>query len=439
MIDKKWIFYEPICFLDGQEFLTLKGDTWEPHIEEWKKHNAPLFNAGANAIRVFAYSTYGKHGRDKQFSPYQFVKAENAWDLSKRDPQYFPVFKQFVRAAIELAPKNMTVWICLFNQGESAGVGSVNSPLAHNIQGYGSVYDRDAGKYLGQFFDDLAGEMEEFGDHVGYHFANEARDGRFPDMARDHLFPVIKKRNLPFNLLGYGAAMDSRPYLGGGKYADKPPTVQDTVREHFGAYFGEKNKTLVLREVHGVGVRVDDDRPFGDNVAQAVCWWDKVNQSEHLLVGDWIASTDAQKHGDSLCDRDFDGARPSAEVMGAMAAYIWKRVDNAHIAHCPQTMNTDCLALTFGEVSKAYKNGPGKGKWPANFGKVHYVPPQPPDPPKPPKPPEPKPPEPPEPPKPKPPEPPSTPPVPPHPWIKDNWGWVALAALLTLLALSIFL
>ncbi|MFA5378631.1 MAG: hypothetical protein WC455_22950, partial [Dehalococcoidia bacterium] len=72
-----------------------------------------------------------------------------------------------------------------------------------------------------------------------------------------------------------------------------------------------------------------------------------------------------------------DGARPSADTMYRMAVYLWKTagIDNAHIFHCPQTTDVDCLVETFKAISKAHKEV--FGKWPDNYGKVVYVPPAP--------------------------------------------------------------
>jgi hypothetical protein len=130
---------------------------------------------------------------------------------------------------------------------------------------------------------------------------------------------------------------------------------------------------------------MDEMRPFGDRVAQAVNWWGK------FPVGDFVVDTDGMKKGDSKCDKDFDGARPSAETMHDMMVYLWTRVKNVgvHVFHCPQTLDVPCLVKTIDAINAAYKETIGNGKDLENRGRVHYEPPIPPEPPKPPKPPDP--------------------------------------------------
>jgi hypothetical protein len=103
--------------------------------------------------------------------------------------------------------------------------------------------------------------------------------------------------------------------------------------------------------------------------------------------------------------------------------YLWKTVKNVkvHVFHCPQTVDTNCLLITFQALNKAYREGPGEGKDLDNYGKVVYVPPES-----------------------TPVPPPDTPvpaPNPPHSWckwVKDNWGWLVLAGI-ALIAMAILL
>jgi len=421
MKDVKFIGYSPICILGTSEWLYKKDGRWAFDVEGWKQHLAPLLNAGANAIRILAYSVFGERkSRGDQFSPFILDKPTNKWDLSKRDPEFFPILKQAIRGAIELAPDNMTAWLCILDGCENQDNKPWNeySPWMRNIQKVASIYDDRAGEDIQAFFEDCATELQEFAPHMAYHLANEANKVAFSNQAKKYMFPVIKKFNLPFNRLGYGSTMDDRDYLGAGKYADKPDTVQDITRKLFSVVFGDPAKVQAFREVHGIGNRLDKDRPFGDRIAQAICWWSKDKQSELALLGPVIYDTDGMKKGDSKCDKDFDGARPSAETMGEIARYAWQGagVDNVHLFHCPQTYDTDCLSLTFEAISESYKKV--FGKYPYNHGKVHCDPPAPPDPPDPPTPP--------------------IPPEPPTPGTKFPWLIAAAVAALAILAALIF-
>jgi len=376
MEDKKYICYSAICLMDPRfGYLERVDKKWGlvDNGDPLRKDLCAVADAGGNSLRLLSFAVYQEHpdGKESQFCPWVYDKAKGLWRLSERNDYYRPIVRRIVEIANEC---RLRVWWAFFDHCSFiSGWWNAYNPWLHNVEGVPTIYDEAAYPYVK---DMMETQIDDFrGLDVAYHLANEAGDGRMPDLAERVMFPVIRRKGLPLDRLGAGANLSKREYLGEGKYADKPVTTQDKIRERFGSYFGEANKKLLFREVHGVGNRLDKWRPFGDRIAQAVCWWSKPKQSEHEVLGDWIADTDGMKIGDSECDKDTDGSRPSAQTMHDMAVYLWKDagVDNVHIAHCPQTTNIPCLVKTFKAISEAYKEV--FGKYPANYGKVPYVPP----------------------------------------------------------------
>ena len=258
-----------------------------------------------------------------------------------------------------------------------AGWWNVYSPWLHNVQGI-NPFNPAGYEYVSKHFRKTVEVLQHL--DVVHLLMNEVQDNRAPDLMLNCFFPVIKELGLPLDRIGTGSSMPDAEYLGEGKY-DGKVTVQDLIRARFGNFFGDVNQHLIYREVHGVGDSAPGDkfRPYGDRIAQSLCWWSKPRQSELKLLGPVIWDTDGQKKGDSKCDVENGiDPRPSAETMGKIALYAWRDagVDNVHIAHCPQTTDYDCLARTFEAISASYKAV--YGAWPENHGNAVYTPPEPP-------------------------------------------------------------
>ncbi|MFA5379483.1 MAG: hypothetical protein WC455_27245, partial [Dehalococcoidia bacterium] len=341
----KWIGYSHICLTDPRfGFTEYKDGKWSliDNGEPLKKHLSAIANAGANGLRLIPYSVWQEHeGKRSQFCPWVFDESTQKWDLSQFNDYYWPIMRKVVEIANACRLSVWFAWIdhCQFQKGWW----NAYSPWIWNIQKIASAYDDKAGVFVQAF---MRRSIDEFkGQAVYWHLGNEVMDARMPDFAYKYMFPVIKAKAISLDRIGAGGGRKLHDYFGNGKYADKPNTIQDITRKRFGAFFGEDKKKLMVREVHGVGDYVDDYRKFGDDIAEAVWLWAKDHQPEHVVLGDWFADTDGQKKGDSKCDKDTDGARPSADTMYRMAVYLWKTagIDNAHIFHCPQTTDVDCL------------------------------------------------------------------------------------------------
>jgi hypothetical protein len=230
------------------------------------------------------------------------------------------------------------------------------------------------------------------------------------------LFPLIRELKIPFDRMTYGAVMGEAPYLGDGKFGDKF-TYQDEARKFFGEDFPpESNKFLLTREVHKCGTTATDAfTPWGLHPAQAAFWWG------NKPVGPWLISDDGTKENWP----SGDGGRPDAAKWEKLARWAFGYKNCAGVEHCPEGGGLEYQVSVIEAISEAYKLA--FGAWPDNYGKWHYEPPAPPPDPEPEPEPEPQ------------PEPQPEPiPVPPHPWFKDNWGWVALVAIIATALLILF-
>jgi len=460
MKDRVNIIYGHLAATDYSfGFVSFGRKTWALDDEAWKKHCAGIANAGASAVRILPYAVWEArpYGRKSQFQPW-VLGADNLWDLSKFNAYYFPIMRRIIQIANSYG---MTVWFPLFDNCQLYAPGSAYSPWKHNAQGVTSFYDEAADKLCAAWVKKCFAEFK--GLDMFWPWGNELAD-RQPalEWVRRVLFPLIKELDVPFDRMTYGFTMGEVAYLGSGEFSDGPYTIQDTARKFFGMDFPpENNKLKLLREVHKCGTTaLDKFCPYGHRAGQAGFWW-----GPRIAVGPWVLSDD----GVHECNNPKDGGRPDAARWKAMATWALGLANYPSLEHLPEGGALDYQVSVITAISEAYKAR--FGKWPENYGKHPYVPPPPPveyttvkvcktselipnaycptviekkfiagqepiricavhkkpDDPPPPPPDEP----------PVPPDP--TPePAPPHPWIKDNWGWVA-AVILALVALMLVL
>lgn len=448
-------------------FVSFDGKTWALDEEAVKEHFCNISNAGASAVRILPYAVWEErpHGRKSQFCPW-VLGADNLWDLARFNEYYFPIMRRLFEI---INSYNMTVWFPLFdNCQQQPGYWNKYSPWMHNSNGVSSFYDEAADKHCAAWVKRCFKEFS--GLNMFWPWGNELAD-RKPalEWTRRVIFPLIKELKIPYDRMTYGFTMGEVPYLGKGEFADGPYTIQDTARKYFGMDFPpEKNKLLLLREVHKCGtLKLDDSCPYGHRPAQAGYWW-----GPRRAVGPWLLSDD----GVHECNNPKDGGRPDAARWKAMATWALGLANYPSFEHLPEGGDLDYQVGVIKAISKAYRDWHPKHEWPENYGKWPYVPPPPPpveyvtvkvcktsvllpnaycptviekkyikgqeptkacavhkkpDEPPPPGPdPDPEPPN---------PEPsPDPEPVPPHPWMKDNWGWVA-AAILAVIALAFLL
>ncbi len=451
-----------LCILGDPNFVEFSGKKWVFHRERYRKLITLCSNEGMSIVRkALTVPFYKPKDLEHVLTPYGL--AEDAFDLTKRNDWYWDILlaMKAIDESVRVVGRYDIINGCDFQPEAPDNHWHWFVPWINNVNGFKSVYERKAWP----FYSDLCEEaVHQLGPEMIYATGNEVDQPGAVDLFVNVIVPLFKKKVFTPERFVYGAMMAESPYVNppiwetdpkGRKYLTHYPSpvregTLGVMKKFAGELLNEKAKLLIYRDVHSVGsplydeVRVDGPRAH----QMEECWGKYPIRKWPSPDGKKLHPTDPRA---SKCDVDFDGARISAETWEAMAPRILKACPPeiggmkqcTVLEHCPQTGDPACISYTIRGISRGVeKVGYGISQ---NRGRFPFVasgdpdPVFPPDPPVPPKPPEPKPQEPPEPPKPKPPEPPSTPPVPPHPWIKDHWGWVALAALLTLLALSIFL
>ena len=408
MTDKAHIIYGHLACTDYSfGFLSFDGKTWRLDEEAAKKHFAAIANAGANAVRVLPYAVWEERpqGRKSQFCPYVLDAATNLWNLSKWNPEYFAIMCRLIEI---INSYGMEVWFALFDSCQlQPGAWTAMSPWKHNTQGIATFYDTKADTYAKAW---VRKAFTEFaGCRMFWPWGNELNQAQFPAWARRVLFPLIRELSIPFDRMTYGAILEESGYLGQGEFADDNGNPQDTARKYFGEDFPpERNKFLLIREVHGCGRRaLDEYTPFGPRPAQADYWW------AGKPVGPYLYSDDGTKDQGGV-----DGGRPSPERWKAMAAHAFAIKNVAGVEHLPEGGDLAHQVAVIEAISAAYKAK--FGEWPTNYGKWHYEPPVPPEP------------------EPEPPTPP-TPPAPPESDSGVDWRIVIAGAIALALALLLIL
>jgi len=348
--------------LEPGGFLLREGGTWSLDVERLKEYAARTANAGADAWRVFPYGVWGPRpdGRASQFSPWQLDPETDKWDLSKPADYYWPIVRQVVEI---LNAYGMEAWFCWFDMCQlHDGVWTPYSPWLYNVQGISGFYGTKADPYTQAFVRRAVREIE--GLDVLWPWGNELGGKDYPGWARRVIFPLVRELGIPYDRMTYGAVMDDAPYLGKGAWGEKS-TLQDTARKYFGEDFPpEKNKTLVIREVHKCGtLAVDKYCPFGNNPEQAAYWWGG------KPVGPFVLSDDGTKEN---LPSD-DGGRPDAERWAAMIARYSKYSNLYAVEHCPEGGDLEYQVGVLESMSAAVFKA--SGSWPANYGKWTYVPP----------------------------------------------------------------
>ncbi len=356
--DKARIISGELCVGDtAVGFVRYDGKAWTLDEAGWKARCRAISNAGVNAVRVLAYGVWDPrpYGRRSQFQPWVYDAAAHKWDLSKFNAYYFPV----MRRVVELAnSQGLEVWFAWFDTCQlQNGYWTVYSPWKYNLQGISHFFDPKADPYakawVRRIFKELAGLK------VLWPWGNELDQSRYPEWTKRVVFPLIKELAIPFNRMTYGATMNERPYLGQGKFADQPGTYQDIARKNFGAAFPpEKNKFLILREVHKCGtLALDKYALYGHRPAQAAYWWGG------KPVGGFVLSDDGVHENKN----PVDGGRPDAARWKALATWAFGWKNCAGVEHLPEGGPLEYQVTVFKAISLAYKTR--FGAWPENYGK----------------------------------------------------------------------
>lgn len=339
------------------------GKTWTLDEESWKKECATIANAGANAVRILPYAVWDPrpYGRRSQFQPWVYDQAANKWDLSKFNGYYFPILRRIVEI---VNAYGMEAWVAWFDGCQlQPGYWTAYSPWAHNLQGITHFYDVKADPFCKAWIRKIVHELE--GCRVLWPWGNELPDRQTgPEWVRRVVFPMIKELAIPYNRMTYGFTMDEAPYLGQGKFADKP-TMQDTARKYFGEDFPpESNKFKLIREVHKCGtLALDSYCAYGRRPAQAAYWWGG------RPVGPFILSDD----GVHEWKNPADGGRPDAARWKAMATWALKYSNLGGLEHLPEGGPLEYQVGVVAAIGAAY-HATYKA-WPENTGKWTYIPP----------------------------------------------------------------
>jgi hypothetical protein len=294
------------------------------------KHLKAIADAGADFIRFLLWGVWAAHkyGKLSQFQPFLFDEKEDAWNLDSYNDYYFPILTQAVQLINDL---NMTADLPWHDNCQLHAKYRRWSPWANNVQGIQSFYEPKADKYTNKLQFTLYNRYWKKYD-VRFPFGNEDENKDFPAMAERVILPFVKKYNLDFSRLTYGATV-------------KPPikdSVQYKVRLAVREMFGRAAERKIIMEDHGY--------PF-------------ISSSPDWEEGPIRCSDDGFYGGKSLCDKNERGSRPSAAEWKARAAYILKKYPTRLISfehltavYPPCTPeNTACQAATISAISASYR------------------------------------------------------------------------------------
>jgi len=269
---------------------------------------------------------------------------------------YFPIMRKMFEIA---NAEKLTVWFPWFDEcQQQKGKWNTYSPWMNNVQGIPNFYDKKADRLCYYWIRMLLRKFD--GLDMFYPWGNEFRETMYAaEWARRVLFPAVREFRVPLNKLTYGFTMDQRPYLGKGQFYDKPDTKQDVVRKWVGIDFPpEKNKTLIIREVHKCGtLPLDEYCEFGHRPAQAENWW------KNPATGPYIWSTDGVKEWKN----PLDGGRPPAATIKDMCDKAFTHANCVGIEYCPEGGTLSYQAGAVRAISTAYRAR--HGKWPSNYKK----------------------------------------------------------------------
>jgi hypothetical protein len=330
--DYGFVSYDPIADLFGLDRKKLR------------KHLRAVRHAGAKALRVFLWGVWGKHlyGRKGQFCPFKFDPSTNGWILAERPEDYRADYWAVLEGIVDEANSlGMKVILAVLNNCELHASEREFSPWSHNQAGLVGfdLYSQAADKFTEPLYREVFRRFS--GKNTMIALGNENNDPAFVGYSERVSIRIIKEIGFPLDRIIVGPQMDPAPYLGDGVYG-KAITVQDLVRERFERSFGE-GKFLLTREVHGVGeLPFDAARPFGANLAQALCWW---TWRPEMTMGKYVGEAILSPDGTTNNDNPADGGRPTAQTMGQIVAYVLPLAWNFHFEYCPEGDEATAIAV----------------------------------------------------------------------------------------------
>ena len=384
MIDRIPICAGFICITGDPRIVEFYGTKWILHEETYRELMTRCSGAGVRLVRKMLWSPFGKTGSVKNmFSPYA-LSGEH-FDLEKWNDWYWPIMRkmQAIDKSVNITNRYDIADNCDFAVG---GNWYKYVPWKNNIQGIKTLYQKEAWPY----YEKLARKaVEMFGKGQYYSTGNEMENPGVIPIFEKVIVKLIKEGVFTPERFAYGPTMVEAnyvnpPVLEDGKLTHYPSPVKEGTLGQFkaraGDLLGETIKRLIYRDVHSVGSPPTDAiRKFGPREHQMIACWGK------YPIRAW-ASTDGKKLAltdprASKCDKDFDGARLSHTVWYSMAKDLIGAYKDAKggmqrcliLEHCPQTMDPECLALTFLAISKAVKEM--TGTLPENLGRWPYTPP----------------------------------------------------------------
>ncbi len=304
---------------------------------------SPMASGDEKGIRLLPWAPWWPHpyGLSSAFQPYQMTPDRKKFVTAKFNTWYFPI----VRDIITLAKKyDLKTWFCWMDKT------ALYSPWQTNIEGIKGLGDPNVDPVLRAWIKKC--NTEFVGLDVRWCWGNEMQPAYMTRIAKNVIFPMMKSLSLNPKKMTYGAAMMKvNPYVPNSKtgkmeYTGNAGTL-DTLKGMVGAAFGDYTKLAIWKEVHRCGGATYPTPP--DIVDQGRAWWLR-KVSNKIRV--WF-SDDAVKDGDSKCDFEPDGARPSAARWTHIVKSTTAFGNDITYEHLPQSRDISCQVKTLKAIYKA--------------------------------------------------------------------------------------
>jgi len=340
------IIYGLLVLLGDPRFLTYDRttDKWTLNEKALDDHLAKIRAAGATGLRLLPWEPWETHpyGIRSQFQPY--VVLGSKFDLAHFNAWYFPI----ARKAIEIAKKRgLKTWWCWMDQCQFAGGYAKWSPWATNVQGITTCYDVKAYPFIKTWIQKCYTEFAGLG--VCWSWGNEMNKPGMLGIAKNAIFPMIKKLSLDPKKMTYGATMEPAEYVN-GVYLDTND-VQSKLKGMTEDAFDKATKLAIWREVHGVGGKGYPAVP--NQLDQALSWWGRRRNNGIRL---WLADNGVW-NGDSKCDTTtYNGkvqTRPSATRWAEIVKITKLYGNDFTYEMLPKTTDINCITAKIKAISTA--------------------------------------------------------------------------------------
>jgi hypothetical protein len=351
------ILYSPLCMLGDPEVVQYDKATgaWTLNEARVVAEFRAVANAGAQGMRIMPWAPRAWYGAtpfdlNLQFQPYALTADKKKYDLAKFNAFYFPIVKRVIVLARKFG---MRVWFCWMDNCQFAGGYKKWSPWVTNVQGITSCYDPKAVPFIKTWIQKCYDEFA--GLDVRWAWGNEMDNAGMRAIAKNAIFPMIKKLALDPKKMTYGATMKQQKYypppkptpIDWEKYRPVTAGTLDDLKRIAGDEFGDVVKLGIWKEIHSIGGKGYPAIP--NRLDQALYWWARrINNGIRIWLSD-----DGVKDGDSKCDVDFDGARPSAERWAEMVKITMAFKNDFTYEHLPQSANLACQVKTLKAIYKA--------------------------------------------------------------------------------------